>query len=141
MKNFLRKRSVVTLVLLPSFIFVTMSGVMLFIWPPRGVISGDFALLGGDHHFWEELHIMGSILMMAVMVFHLFMNWKPLKGHLVGQRAEYAKLPISREAVMGILFFGIILASAIGDFFPESAIMDLREGVRELWRSGLRAGA
>lgn len=145
MKKIFKKRSLITLLLLPSFLFCAGSGLILYIWPPRGIAQKtDTSLLGGDHHFWESLHMTGGLLMIAVVAFHLFMNWKTLKTHVVpagtpqkpGNAPQFA---ISREALAGIAFFILILSAAIWNFFPESAVMNLREGIHELWRESYRA--
>lgn len=141
MKKIIRKRSVTTLILLPSFVFAAVSGIVLYIWPPKGIArKTDFTLLGGDHHVWETLHITGSLLMVAAVIVHLFMNGKVLAAHIVCERTKAGPLPVSREAVIGLLFFALILAAVIGNVFPASAIMDMREGIREWWRSGWQSG-
>lgn len=130
----IRKRSVITLILFPSFVFAALSGVMLYIWPPRGAIKKEsFTLLGGDHHFWEDLHVMGGLLMITAVFFHLIMNWKMLVKHTVDVNPDTKKNFISKEVLIGMAFFVLILGSAVWNVFPETFIADLRQAIRKLW--------
>ena len=143
MSQKIRKRSVVTLVLLPSFILLALSGIALYIWPPKGVAGKmDFSLLGQDHDFWEDLHMMAGFLMILLFGFHIFMNFMTLKSHVVREERTAdgpIKRGISKEFLIGLGFFLVIVSAALWNFFPESAIVELREVIREMWRASYRS--
>ena len=136
MRKFPRKRSIITLILLLSFLLVSISGITLFAWPPKRIAEKiNFSFLGSDHDFWSGLHIMMGFFMIVVVIFHAFINWEPLTRHVFTKNSETKTPHISKEVIIACLFIGFILFSAIGNFFPETMIISLHEWIRELWRA------
>ena len=76
-----RIRAIVTLTLLVSGVFQAISGLILY-FAPRGRGIGDVFLYGFAKHVWKDLHFYVGILIVAVAVLHLTLNWKMFKNEL-----------------------------------------------------------
>ncbi len=113
-RPFFRARALASLLTAFSFLMLAASGLVLFFGPAGRVAQATgWQLLGLDRWQWADLHAVFALLMLASALPHLWMNRKPLLGHL-RQSAAVAGRPLfllRREAVAA-LALGILVAGA-----------------------------
>jgi len=68
-------RSIVSIILLLSFIISAFTGIVL-IFKPKGParIAGTF-----EKGMVSDLHTYSSIVMLSASIIHIYLNWNPLK--------------------------------------------------------------
>jgi|GEM_PF-1364711 uncharacterized iron-regulated membrane protein len=76
-----RTRAVVTLCLLALGIFQAISGVVLFL-APKGYRSGKAVLLGLEKSIWSDYHSYIGLILIAVVILHLTLNWRMFVNEL-----------------------------------------------------------
>lgn len=130
----LRKRSLVTLLVLFSFLIAVASGIALFVWPGRGA-GVAFAPLGLNHRTWEDLHIVGSVIFLVVAGYHLWLNRKALVNHVTMPAAPLSAtgFRISREFFVGLAAGLAIAVTAVLSVPPATLITGLQTTLKGLW--------
>jgi hypothetical protein len=115
-----------------GFLVITVSGIVAFIMP-HGRIAywTNWRLLGLSKTNWNDIHILGSLLFLGAICFHIYFNWKPLVNYFVGKagRLPNLKREIALSLVVGFLF----VMSAILHLPPISYVLDLNNYVKESW--------
>ncbi len=101
-------RRFVTLQVALGFLVLTVTGLVMFFWPPRaGGAAAHFSLLGLGRHGWEDLHITFSFLFLAAVSLHLWLNRRALFGYF-GRRAPRLRISVEAlvSALLGLLLVG-----------------------------------
>lgn len=72
------------ILLLATGVLTYVSGFILWLVLPRGQDHGRFAaresFLGISRGLWEDVHIVSSLLLLALVVIHLVLNWAWIKN-------------------------------------------------------------
>lgn len=125
-------RAMTSLVTTWSFVIATVTGVVLYIMPEGRVAFWTiWELWGLTKKGWTDLHVIFSIVFVAVGVAHLVYNWKPFKnymseraaGHVHVSRTVYGSLTIAA------VFFGLTLYNLP----PANWVMDLSAAIKQSW--------
>jgi hypothetical protein len=91
---------------------------------PHGRVAyfTGWKFLGIDKDGWDNLHVIFGFLMVIVAVWHILVNWKPLKKYLL-QKESFIAL-----GIVAIIFFG-----TIKNFYPFKLVSDLEENIKNSW--------
>ena len=104
-------RRFVTLQVLLGFSLLTVTGLVMFLWPPREIaMATRYTLLGAGKGTWEDVHLTFSFLFLAAVGVHLWLNRRPLLAYL-------GKLPqafrLNAETVLTLLFGAGLTAATL----------------------------
>jgi hypothetical protein len=73
-------RAVTAILLIITWALITLSGIVIYL-APSGFRSGKTALfLGLTKTTWNDVHFWIGIITVAVIVIHLIIDWKALRG-------------------------------------------------------------
>lgn len=133
-KNFFWK-SFVSFSLVWSFLFIFISGIVLYI-APSGKISNwtNWTLAGFSKAEWQSVHTIFSYTFVVLSFFHLVMlNWRVFLSYWTAKAVS----GISRRKE---LFYSVVLTVVVflGTYFqvqPFKAVMDFGEWTTESWES------
>jgi len=132
-KTGFRSRALTALLMLVSFVLLASSGLILF-FAPRGRIANatGWDLLGLNRWQWEDLHACFALLMLAAAVPHIWMNRKPLLGHLRQKVAVVTAwtLPVRLEVLAAAALCVFVLVGTVWQVPPVSYVSQLRSEVR-----------
>ena len=76
-----RERAIVVLILIALGLFQLMSGLILYFTPGSRGYRG-YAIYGLEKHVWKEYHLYIGLVITAVVLIHLALNWKMFKHEL-----------------------------------------------------------
>ena len=71
----MKKRRVISLILLVSLIMTPVSAVIIHVTHGREMIS----------HKWLHLHVLFGVVFVIAGVYHVVINWRTLKSYLMGK--------------------------------------------------------
>jgi hypothetical protein len=73
-------RAVTAIILFITWILVTLSGILLYL-APSGFRSGRAVLfLGLSKATWDDIHFWIGVVTAAVIIIHVIIDWKALRG-------------------------------------------------------------
>ena len=125
-------RTVVSLSTAWLFLIIGITGLILFI-VPQGRIAYwvDWRFLGLSKTDWGDIHIVATILFLAVGGWHLYFNWKAFLGHIRRKLAQGVK--IRKELFITFVVAAFIGASALWHLPPLGYLIDLNEAIKNSW--------
>jgi len=134
-KNTFRWRAFVSFLLLLSFLLSGISGFILFLRPEGSLAAwSGWSALGLDKKGWEALHAVAIFYFLAGAIAHLAFNWRALLAYCRRRTALVAATlrgaGTCRELAIALLLSGLILAAALGGWFPARWIIDMRAGFK-----------
>jgi hypothetical protein len=125
-------RAFTTFLVVLGFFVLAGTGVGLYLTPPGRIANWSGWTLGGlTKTQWEAVHMVFGLLFVVAGGFHLFFNWRVLLSYLRKHLTE--GLRRKREIAWSLATTTALLALAIGDVPPVSAIAALRETVSNSW--------
>ena len=110
------------------------SGIVLFIAPSGRIANTtQWALLWLDKDGWVNLHNVFAILFVAVLIWHLVFNWRPLSNYVVSRATHHLNLKREMLAAVAVLLVLVVLVAQ--NLPPVDALTDLSDYFRqEFWR-------
>ncbi|WP_198014808.1 DUF4405 domain-containing protein [Hippea sp. KM1] len=116
-------RKWIDLFLFYATVIIVVSGVVLYIMPHgRVAYFTGWRFLGIDKDGWTNLHVIFGILMVIVAVWHIIVNFKPLKHYLT-----------KKESIYAALITIIISAGTVAGVQPFKSVSDLEEYIKNSW--------
>ncbi len=107
---------IIDAIALISFVFLTVTGVLMhYILPPG---SGSYMSLWGlNRHDWGQLHFWVSAVLFAALSVHLVLHWRWIICVIKGKKTDKSGVRLG----LGLLGFLVLIAFAIAPFFvsPE----------------------
>ncbi|MBW8192195.1 DUF4405 domain-containing protein [Neiella marina] len=88
--NFNRFRPYTTVVLASSFIVLIVTGLILFV-APHGPGSSQWAWAGLTKHEYKDIHLYLGFISIALVLFHVVLNKKPLAKYIVGKNENWGR--------------------------------------------------
>jgi len=133
-KNVLRKA--VSMTGLFSFIYLTFSGVVMYITPAgRVAYWADWRMFGMNKTMYNETHVTVSLLFLVSMVLHIWLNWKPIINYM---RSKSGTLIVfTRETVLGFMLSVLFISGTLGMVSPFSDILFFFEDVKDGYEESL----
>jgi len=125
-------RRVVAFTMLVSFIFLSLSGIMLF-FSPQGRIAywSDWRILGLSKVQFTALHTTFMVLFLAAGIWHIVFNWRPITNYLK-DRTKKVRWS-TPEFSIAVALCGVFFVGALIGFFPFKQYLDFGEGVKAYW--------
>lgn len=121
-------RKLVSTFLLYTVGLTTITGLVLYFMPPgRVAYWTDWRFIALDKDQWEAIHIIFGFLMFFLALWHLYLNWIPLKGYLGSLKAP------SKAFIASTLASVILVLLAINNLPPASWLMELRAQLKSSW--------
>jgi hypothetical protein len=127
-------RRIISLTVLVSFLFLALSGIMLFL-SPQGRVAywAGWAMLGLSKEQWSSVHITYMVLFLVIGVWHIVLNWRPIVGYLKNRSKQIRVFTPESSVAMGLalLFFvGPLLRIP-----PFAQFLDASDGIKAYWES------
>ena len=92
-------RRIISLTIFLSFIMMAYTGIMLFLCPQgRVAYWTGWRLFGLSKEQYGELHTTFMIVFLVGGIWHITLNWRPIKGYLKNRSREL-KIFTSRDAL------------------------------------------
>ncbi len=128
----MRSRRLISLILFVSFIFLSYSGLMLFL-SPQGRVAywSNWAMLGLTKDQYSAVHMVFMAMFLTVGIWHTVLNWKPIV-HYFRNRAKKVRVfnPESTAAlVLCLLFF----VGSLTGIPPFRQFLDANEAIKAHW--------
>ncbi|WP_457681622.1 DUF4405 domain-containing protein [Thermovibrio sp.] len=118
-------RKFVSLFLFYSLLFMTVTGIVLFVMPHgRVAYWSGWRFLGLDKDQWDNLHVIFGFLMLFFGFWHLTLNWRSFVGYLKSARKSF----ISATALALVVAVGAVL-----DLPPFKNFIELGEKFKNSW--------
>ncbi|GAQ95786.1 hypothetical protein TAGGR_3262 [Thermodesulfovibrio aggregans] len=115
-----------------SFLFVFISGIVLY-FTPQGRIAYwiNWKFLGLTKTDWTNMHIVFCIFFMTAAFFHIYYNWNVLLNYIYSKvkKAFNLKKELAIVSIIVILSF----IGSLKPFPPFSFIIDLSEYLKQSW--------
>jgi hypothetical protein len=115
-----------------SFVVATVTGVVLYIVPEGRVANWTiwelWSLTKGG---WTDLHVIFSIVFVAVGVAHLVYNWKPFKNYMAERASGHVH--VSRTVYGSLAIAAGFFALTFYNLPPASWVMDLSASIKSSW--------
>ncbi len=125
-------RRVVTLTVFLSFIFLALSGVMLF-FSPQGRVAywAGWTLFGLDKDQYSAIHTTFMVLFLTAGVWHIVLNWKPITGYLK-DRSRKIRI-FTPESSIALALAGFFLVGPLMKIPPFRQFLDAGADVKAFW--------
>lgn len=123
-------RAFTTFMMAATFVVVSLSGVVLFFAPNgREARQQGWEMIFLGKGEWIDVHILFGYLCIAVAVFHIWLNRKPLLGYLK-QRASKIHCGIRPEWMLALLICIALFVGAKDRVFPVSSLMEWHDSIK-----------
>ena len=122
----------VSVVIAFTFLALATSGLMLFLSPPGRIANWtDWTLLGLSKSEWTAVHVWFSTLFLAITVFHIIYNWRPLIAYFKDRATRH--LSLRREWLAALGLCAAIGAGTLAAVPPFSSLLEWNESFKESW--------
>jgi len=102
---------------------IIVSGIVLYIMPHgRVAYFTGWSFFGLNKDEWDNLHVMFGIVMVVFLVWHIVLNWKPLKKYL-----------FKKESLLALLLTTVVTVGTVKQIIPFKWVADFEEYVKSLW--------
>jgi hypothetical protein len=125
-------RRVVTLTVFLSFVFLALSGVMLFL-SPQGRVAywAGWTLFGLNKDQYSAIHTTFMVLFLTAGIWHIVLNWKPITGYLK-DRSRKIRL-FTPESSIALALAGFFLVGPLTGSPPFRQFLDAGADVKTFW--------
>lgn len=115
-----------------AFLFLAVSGAVLFLSPPGRVANWtNWTMLGLRKSEWTGLHIWFSTVFLAGAAAHLFYNLRPMVGYFRDRLTR--RVGARREWIVAAALCGGITAGTLAKVPPFATLLAWNEDVKESW--------
>jgi hypothetical protein len=131
-KRPLNWRAVTSTFILLCFIFIAISGIILYFAPPGRIAHWtNWTFSGVSKGSWQSVHTVFAFSFIIIAVFHLKHNWKPLISYMKSRVTTAAGL--RREMLLSCGFGTLMLILTLSGIPPFSTIMIWSEDLSQSW--------
>jgi hypothetical protein len=127
-------RRIISLTVFLSFIFLALSGIMLF-FSPRGRIAnwGGWTLFGFTKEQYSAIHTTFMVLFLVTGIWHIVLNWRPIVGYLKDRSKKIKVFTPESSVAMGLAL--LFLVGPLTGLPPFGQFLDVGEGIKDYWES------
>lgn len=127
-KSILRKT--VSMTALFSFIYLSFSGIIMYITPPgRIAYWADWKIFGMNKTMYNETHITISMLFLLAMVLHIWLNWKPIVNYMKNSKGTL--VVFTKETLIGLVLSLVFVWGTLGGYAPFASAISYINDIRE----------
>ena len=117
-----------------SFVFIGLTGVVLYFVPPGRIAYWlDWRFLGLPKNCWEQMHLLAALLFLIAATIHLVLNWRPLWNAVFSNVGGVANC--KWEMIAGLAVTAFVVVSAILMWPPLHQVFEFGEHAKESWAS------
>ncbi|HMB20860.1 MAG TPA: DUF4405 domain-containing protein [Spirochaetota bacterium] len=127
-------RAFISLFMFLDFIFIALTGIILYIAPPGRIAYWiNWKLAGIDKTGLQTVHTVFALLFIIATVFHVYYNWAVFWNYIISK----ARSVLNRKAEMlvSITITLIVLIGSIAAIPPFSTIMEWGDILKDSWHS------
>jgi hypothetical protein len=130
----MKSRRVISLTVFLSFIFLALSGVMLFI-SPQGRVAywAGWSLFGLSKEQYTAIHTTFMILFLVTGVWHIVLNWRPIVGYLKDRSKKIRVFTPESSLALGLAV--LFLLGPLTGLPPFKQLLDAGEGIKAYWEN------
>lgn len=130
----MRIRRLVTLTVLLSFVFLSLSGIMLF-FSPQGRVAywSGWRLLGLSKEQYGYVHTTFMVLFLVAGIWHIVLNWKPIVNYLK-DRTKKVKV-FTPEFSVAFALCAVFLVGTLAELVPFRQFLDLSVEIKDYWEA------
>ena len=130
----MRIRRIISLTVLLSFIFLALSGIMLFL-SPQGRVAywAGWTLLGLSKEEYTAVHTTFMVLFLVTGIWHIVLNWRPIVGYLK-DRSKKLRVVTPESSVALALSVAFLLGPLLR-FPPFEQFLNAGEDIKGYWES------
>jgi hypothetical protein len=127
-------RRIISLTVFLSFIFLALSGIMLF-FSPRGRIAnwGGWTLFGFTKEQYSAIHTTFMVLFLVTGIWHIVLNWRPIVGYLKDRSKKIRVLTPESSVAMGLSLLFLVGPLTGLPLFKQ--FLDAGEGIKDYWEA------
>ncbi|MGD2120145.1 MAG: DUF4405 domain-containing protein [Gemmatimonadota bacterium] len=127
-------RRIISLTVFLSFIFLALSGIMLF-FSPRGRIAnwGGWTLFGFTKEEYSAVHTTFMVLFLVTGIWHIVLNWRPIVGYLKDRSKKIRVFTPESSLAMGLAL--LFLAGPLMGLPLFKQFLDAGEGIKDYWET------
>jgi hypothetical protein len=130
----MKTRRLVTFTVLTSFVFLALTGIVLF-FSPQGRIAywSGWRMLGLSREQYVALHTTFMALFLVVGVWHIVLNWKPIVNYLK-DRTKKVRMS-TPEFSVALALSGLFFVGTLAGLFPFQQFLGVGEAVKDYWEA------
>jgi hypothetical protein len=131
-KNGYHGRGLTSLIVVTSFLIMTITGIVLY-FTPQGRVAYwvNWKFTGLTKTDWGNIHIISSIAFAIAGAFHIYFNWKPILNYFSGKIAD--TLRYRKELAVTTLLSVFIIVGSIYLLPPFNYVIDFSEYLKSAW--------
>lgn len=125
-------KKIISLTLAFSFLVMSITGMMLYI-VPKGKVAywANWEMLGLTKTQYGDIHITSMILFLAVTIWHIYYNWKPLMNYLKNSTKQITLF--KKELLIALALNFLFVGGTLMGIQPFQSVLDINEGIKTYW--------
>jgi len=130
----MKTRRIITLTVFFSFIFLALSGLMLFL-SPQGRVAywAGWTLFGFTKDQYSAVHTTLMVLFLATGIWHIVLNWRPIVGYLKNRSKRVRVFTPESSVALGLTL--LFLTGSFARFPPFGQLLTAGEDIKAYWES------
>lgn len=125
-------RSLVTFLIIMTFLIISISGIVLYFAPPGRVAYWSiWKFMALTKTQWQAVHTIFTFLFVIGAAFHIYFNWKVIVSYVKVKINEGMKR--RKELIASSTLATMILILTLAGVPPFSSVMDLGEQLSNSW--------
>lgn len=131
-KNGFHGRGLTSLIVVTSFLIMTITGIVLY-FTPHGRVAYwvVWQFIGLTKTDWNNIHIISSIAFAIAGAFHIYFNWKSIMNYLSGK--ILGTLKYRKELAVATILSVFIIVGSIYVVPPFNYVIDFSEYLKSAW--------
>jgi hypothetical protein len=115
-----------------SFVGMVFTGVILFVVPPGRIANWTgWTIIGLTKDQWIGLHDWFSIIFIIAVVFHIYLNWRPLLSYFKSKVSKAFALRI--EWALALVVCCVVFIGTLVNIKPFSSLLAWNENIKRSW--------
>ena len=127
-------RRIISLTVFLSFIFLALSGIMLFL-SPQGRVAywAGWELFGLTKDDYSAIHTTFMVLFLVTGIWHIVLNWRPIVGYLKN-RSKQLRI-VTPESTVALALSILFLIGPLTGLPPFRQFLNAGEDIKAYWES------
>jgi hypothetical protein len=130
----MKVRRVISLTALVSFVFLSLTGIMLF-FSPQGRVAywSGWRMFGLSREQYVYLHTTFMVLFLVAGVWHIVHNWKPILSYLKDSSRRIAIF--TPEFSIALALCVLFLVGTLVGMFPFRQFLNVSDEIKDYWEA------
>jgi hypothetical protein len=115
-----------------SFIFLSLTGIMLFLCPQgRVAYWSGWRMFGLSKDDYGQLHTTFMVLFLVTGITHIVLNWKPIVNYLKDRKKKVRIF--TKESVVALVLATLFFVGTLGGAFPFQQFLNVGDDIKGYW--------